>query len=218
MPGAKHYHRPADILTSAKSRPRRPTWQWALLGALALVLLVLVTCLVLALLPPGEIRPQGTATLGGLEGTMQRALMDLEAARLASSSGVSTQVWVTLSDADLNAYLVAGAAGRPLPMHLRQPRVAFREGRVLAGARGKLGFLPVWVTAEVVPTANDGRLRVNVERVRVGRLPLPRRYRKELALRGHNAVNSILHETDFRLEELRLTPGRLELALRPPRV
>ena len=99
---------------------------------------------------------------------------------------------------------------------MREPRLAFGAGRVTATARARLLFLPVRVTAEVTPLANRGRLQVHVERLRVGLLPAPRRFRDRLAESAQNAVNSGLHETDFQLEELEITPGQLAVSLRPP--
>jgi hypothetical protein len=215
MPGAKHYRRPADSSQNGKSRSRRPVWQRALLGAAALVLLALLVVLGLLLASPGEVTPQGSRTPSGLERTMQQAVLDLERSRLTPGFGARDGVRISLTDADLDDYLAVNAGGRSWPLDMRDPRLAFGREAVSASARARLGFLPVRVTAEFAALADKGRLRVRTDRLHVGLLPVPRRYREWAAEEAENAVNSGLHETDFRLEDLEIAPGRITATLRP---
>ncbi len=210
MSGAKYYRHPGAIIRGA-SRRRWPVWQWALLGTGGL-LLALVT---LALIPPEALTSRGQHREGGLEKGLEVLLLDLERARLAPGPAPPA-VRIAVSDADLNAYLAANGGGWRSPRALRSPLVAFGTGQITVTVRARLAFLSVPLTAEVMPIANDGRLRVRVKRLRVGLLPAPGKYRQSLAERAQNAVNSGLHETDFRLEELEITPGQMAVTLRPP--
>lgn len=217
MPGAKHYHRPSEEMTTLR-RPPRPRWQWALLGAGAALALTTGILLALLLSSPAEIKALGTKTPGGVDGTLRATLLDLERARRVPLSEQPPAVQVSLSDADVDEYVAGYREALPFPIELREPRVAFHAGQVVGGARAKLWILPVRVTVALTPQAADGRLQVRVDSLRVGRLPVPGAYRERLRQEAQNAVNSALHETDFRLETLEVTPGRLTVSLRPPRL
>ncbi len=185
---------------------------WTVAGIVGLLLIVGVALLQI---PPTSVSPQGPRSEGGLDRTLEQALLDLEAARLAPDP-LPPAVRIVVSDADLSTYLAAHAPGASLPLRIRNPQVEFRAGHLVATARARLLFVPVRLTARVTPEADRGRLRVSVEDLRLGLLPAPRRYLKFVAEGLHNAGNSVLHATDCRLEELSLTPGRLVIALRPP--
>ena len=211
MPGAKYYHHAGAGISRAQRRPRRPAWQWTLLavGVLGAALVAL------ALLPPRVVSPRGPRSAGGLEKKLEMALLDLN--RAQPTPGLAPPaVHVTVSDADVSAYLAENSGERPLSLAMRHPQVAFGAGQITATAQVRLIFLPVRMTAEVTPVAHKGQLRVRVDRLRVGLLPVPGRYRRSLALQAQNTVNSGLHASNSRLEALEIMPGQMAVTVRPP--
>lgn len=202
-------------LDAVRAGASRPAWRRALGAAAALSALLCLVLLLSLLMAPARALPQGTRTAGGMEQVLQQALLELERSRRSAAAGRETAVCVTLSDADLDDYLAQSFSGRAWPLGLRDPAVAFYTGKVSISARVSLVRLPVRLTAGLIPVARQGRVSITADRLCLGLLPVPDRYRQRLASELQSAVNSVLYATGMRLEALEVSPGAVTATLRP---
>lgn len=126
----------------------------------------------------------------------------------------NTPVTVELTDAELTSKFAqtAQAERASIGADIQDPQVAVRDGRVFAGGKAKSDAFPVRVDLVVVtvPTAENGRLKLRVERIESGRFPLPSAITGELtrSIENDTFVNDNLPIYVDRIEVLN---GRLRL-------
>jgi uncharacterized protein YpmS len=99
---------------------------------------------------------------------------------------------------------------------IQNPQVSVHDGRVFAGGKAKSDSFPVRVDLVVVavPTAQDGKLMLRVERVESGRFPLPSSITDQIVTSVQNdaLINDSLPIFVDRVEVL---DGKLRLTGRP---
>ena len=90
---------------------------------------------------------------------------------------LNTDVTIELTDAELTSkFAQTVSANRDaIGADIQNPQVSVHDGRVFAGGKAKSDSFPVRVDLVVVavPTAQNGKLMLRVERVESGRFPLP---------------------------------------------
>ena len=89
----------------------------------------------------------------------------------------NTSVTVDLTDEELTSKFAQTVREErdSIGADIQNPQVSVHDGRVFAGGKVKSDSFPVRVDLVVVavPTAQDGKLRLRVEKVESGRFPLP---------------------------------------------
>ncbi len=89
----------------------------------------------------------------------------------------NTDVTIELTDAELTSKFAqtVNANRAAIGADIQNPQVSVHDGRVFAGGKVKSDSFPVRVDLVVVavPTAENGKLMLRVERVESGRFPLP---------------------------------------------
>jgi len=89
----------------------------------------------------------------------------------------NTDVTIELTDAELTSKFAqtVNANRDAIGADIQNPQVSVHDGRVFAGGKVKSDSFPVPVDLVVVavPTAENGKLMLRVERVESGRFPLP---------------------------------------------
>jgi len=89
----------------------------------------------------------------------------------------NTDVTIELTDAELTSKFAqtVNANRDAIGADIQNPQVSVHDGRVFAGGKVKSDSFPVRVDLVVVavPTAENGKLMLRVERVESGRFPVP---------------------------------------------
>lgn len=127
-------------------------------------------------------------------------------------------VTIELTDAELTSKFAQTVRDErdAIGADIQNPQVSVHDGRVYAGGDAKTDSLPVRVNLVIVtvPTAQNGRLMLRVERVESGRFPLPESMTRQItnAVQDDQTINDNLPIYVDRVETL---DGRLRLTGRP---
>lgn len=130
----------------------------------------------------------------------------------------NTPVTVDLTDDELTSKFAQMVTQdrEAIGADIQNPQVSVHDGQVFAGGDAKSDSLPVRVNIVVVavPTAQNGRLTLRVERVESGRFPLPRSITDQIVTTVQNdaLINDNLPILVDRVEVL---DGKLRLTGRP---
>jgi uncharacterized protein YpmS len=116
-----------------------------------------------------------------------------------------------ITEANLNAYLHAHPEDFTLPEGLSAPYVALGDGVIEVSALTKMLFVPTRVRVKLLPVVVCGRLRLTVQRVRAGPVPLPGRFLHGVAEAIVRPINDILERNEVQLESLVSVKGLLRL-------
>jgi uncharacterized protein YpmS len=108
--------------------------------------------------------------------TAAAASFDQKVGQIAGAP-VNTDVTVDLTDEELTSKFAQTVVEEraTIGADIQNPQVSVHDGRVFAGGDAKSDSFPVRVNLVVVavPTAQNGKLMLRVERVESGRFPLP---------------------------------------------
>ncbi|MHB8646254.1 MAG: LmeA family phospholipid-binding protein [Thermomicrobiales bacterium] len=130
----------------------------------------------------------------------------------------NTDVTVELTDEELTSKFAQTVREQraAIGADIQNPQVAVHDGLVFAGGKAKSDSFPVRVDLVVVavPTAENGKLILRVERVESGRFPLPGRITDQIVSSVQNdaLINDNLPIYVDRVEVLN---GKLRLTGRP---
>lgn len=130
----------------------------------------------------------------------------------------NTDVTIELTDAELTSKFAqtVNANRDAIGADIQNPQVSVHDGRVFAGGKVKSDSFPVRVDLVVVavPTAENGKLMLRVERVESGRFPLPSSITDQIVANVQNdtLINDNLPIYVDRVEVLN---GMLRLTGRP---
>ncbi len=130
----------------------------------------------------------------------------------------NTDVTIELTDAELTSKFAqtVNANRDAIGADIQNPQVSVHDGRVFAGGKVKSDSFPVRVDLVVVavPTAENGKLMLRVERVESGRFPLPSSITDQIVSNVQNdaLINDNLPIYVDRVEVLN---GKLRLTGRP---
>ena len=184
--------------------------------AAAVLSIVFGLLLVMLFSSPGEIVEWASRSLSPQD-TVQPATAQLTESQMQAVRGVKPTVQVQLSDADVNTYLAQHQGELGLPSGLKAPRVAFGEGFIEVSVRTKVAFVPVRVRAKVVPEVVDGKLVLQVRKIRAGKLGVTGLVRDSLINILTDLVHRRLESSEIELKSVEVRPGFLILtgALKP---
>ena len=170
---------------------------------------VVIVALSLLFSSPEELVAYGQRTLSG-PSTVEQAISATEDAQARMLRGLRPDVELRLTDADVNAYIAEHRKELALPRGLRDPRVAFGEGFVVASVRTKMGFvIPVRVRIKLRPEVRDGRLALHPMAGRAGKLPMPATFRKKVARTAGRVIEERLGAAGFDLTGVEVHKGVL---------
>ncbi len=130
----------------------------------------------------------------------------------------NTSVTIDLTDEELTSKFAQTVQTEraSIGADIQDPQVSVHDGRVYAGGKAKSDSFPVRVDLVViaVPTAQNGKLMLRVEKVQSGRFPLPGSITDQIvtAVQNDALINDSLPITVDRVEVL---DGRLRLTGRP---
>ncbi|GEM_PF-4672226 len=130
----------------------------------------------------------------------------------------NTAVTVELTDEELTSKFAQTVREQrdTIGADIQNPQVSVHDGRVYAGGKTKSDSFPVRVDLVVVavPTAENGKLKLRVERVESGRFPLPGSITDQIVANIQNdaLINDNLPIFVDRVEVLN---GKLRLTGRP---
>ncbi len=178
--------------------------------AVAVLSIVFGLLLVMLFSSPGEIVERASRSLSPQD-TVQHATAQLTEAQMQAVRGVKPIVQVQLSDADINVYLAEHRGELELPSGLKAPRVAFGEGFIEVSVRTKVAFVPVRVRAKIVPEVVDGKLVLQVRKVRAGKLGITGLVRDSLINILTDSVHQRLDQSGIKLKSVEVRPGFLIL-------
>ncbi len=201
-----------ESLASAdeKQQPSRSRSGFCCGCLLAAAVLSIVFGLLLVMLfsSPGEIVERASRSLSPQD-TVQRATAQLSEAQMQAVRGVKPTVQVQIADADINAYLAEHRGELGLPSGLKAPRVAFGEEFIEVSVRTKIAFVPVRIRAKVVPEVVDGKLKLQVTKVRAGKLGITGLVRDSLINILTDSVHQRLDQSGIKLKSVEVRPGFL---------
>ncbi len=130
----------------------------------------------------------------------------------------NTAVTVELTDEELTSKFAQTVREErdSIGADIQNPQVSVHDGRVFAGGKAKSDSFPVRVDLVIVavPTAENGKLKLRVERVESGRFPLPGSITDQIVASVQNdaLINDNLPIFVDRVEVL---SGKLRLTGRP---
>lgn len=184
----------------------------------ASVVLTVVFAIVLSMLFSSreEVIARGKGLFEGKD-TVEQVDETIMTAREKMLRGMKPTVSITLTDADLNAYIQERPEEIDIPSGLEDPKVAFGDGFVEVSVRTKILFIPTRVRAELVPEVTDGTLALKVEKVSAGDVSAPGVIRKSVARAATDAVNKALQANRMDIKSVKATEGLLtvEAVLKP---
>ncbi len=155
--------------------------------------------------------PQLGVTLppSGEQPAVGSARAEVEAAIEAARRGEPSEVTITLTDAEVTAALAARGELRGV----RDPRVEFTDGAVIASGLVRREGREAYITVTAVPTVTaSGRPQVRVTDVRAGRLGIP--VPGGLAERVGEKIQKVLDSKapGIRLRSIEVERGRITLS------
>ncbi len=151
------------------------SWQhrvlWMAVGclvALALVALVLAV-LVFAHAPPPS--PSPPAPVPAAVGAPQIPSLSSQIAQIAAArrQGVTRSAWIAATEPDLTTWLSQEMTGQGAQVK----QVNYEGNNIVVAGTYLLAGRPVDVAITLLPSAQGGRLNIEVQEGRVGRLPMP---------------------------------------------
>lgn len=130
----------------------------------------------------------------------------------------NTAVTVELTDEELTSKFAQTVVQErdSIGADIQNPQVSVHDGRVFAGGRAKSDNLPVRVDIVVVavPTAENGKLRLRVERVESGRFPLPGSITDQIVTTVQN--DALINDSlPIFIDRVEVLDGKLRLTGRP---
>lgn len=130
----------------------------------------------------------------------------------------NTAVTVDLTDEELTSKFAQTVREErdSIGADVQNPQVSVHDGRVFAGGKAKSDTLPVRVDLVVVavPTAENGKLRLRVERVESGRFPLPGSVTDEIVTTVQN--DALINDNlPIYVDRVDVLDGKLRLTGRP---
>lgn len=137
---------------------------------------------------------------------------------LIAAAPRNTDVTVDLTDEELTSKFAQTAREErdSIGADIQNPQVSVHDGRVFAGGKAKNDSLPVRVDLVIVavPTAENGKLRLRVERVESGRFPLPGSITDQIVTTVQN--DALINDNlPIYVDRVEVMDGRLRLTGRP---
>ncbi len=173
--------------------------RWAILGlgcGLTVVIIALLSIFFFFSafhVPPAPITQTSPSTAS--KTAMTRATAQLHELEKATRSGVPLRQTIRLRDEDLNSLLAAPSTEVQLPQNIERAAVKFRDGVIHASSVIRWHGRRAYVELDIRPhVESDGTVRVTVEGGKVGRLPLPIRFRREIEEKINNEIAKNLRQ------------------------
>lgn len=116
-----------------------------------------------------------------------------------------------VTEPNMNAYLAAHLAEFAIPEGFTSPYVAFGAGLVEVSALTRVIFVPTRVRVGMRPQVVRGRLRLRVERIHAGPLPLPSSFHRGTADTIARVVNEILDRNEVQLLAVEAVRGLIRV-------
>lgn len=130
----------------------------------------------------------------------------------------NTSVTIDLTDEELTSKFAQTVREEraAIGADIQNPQVSVHDGRLFAGGKVKSDGLPVRVDLVVVavPTAENGALRLRVERVESGRFPLPSSITDQIVTTVQN--DALINDSlPIFVDRVQVLDGKLRLSGRP---
>jgi hypothetical protein len=127
-------------------------------------------------------------------------------------------VTVELTQANVNEYVRSHADELKLPSGLADPRITFRRGHLEISARKQVLFANARLRAVLTPLVRHGRLKLEIQQMWAGPLPVPSAFHNGFADSLAALVNDELDATGARLMRIEIDSGtvRAIASLHPP--
>lgn len=122
---------------------------------------------------------------------------------------------VEVAEQDVNDYLATRPPELKIPDGFKSPRVAMRPGRLELSALKDMLFMSTRVRVSLSPQVVEGRLRLKVQEIHAGAIPLPSNFHSGFGRDIEKAVNQFLEGNNLQLIAVDVAPKILRITARP---